>query len=141
MPTPAATPTTLARLQFDFLFLDLREGSCGSEGCTDGCGESIACRVWVHGGREHAGPPIAMILDAILRAVYAGEVVDSEPDLEHHELLVNLGRFFADKVLAEAAQTPAEAACCRPEEHGSCCAAEDKTACCGVASGGSCGCR
>jgi hypothetical protein len=26
--------------------LELRESSCGSEACTDGCGEPIACHVW-----------------------------------------------------------------------------------------------
>lgn len=25
---------------------ELRENSCESQGCTDGCGDQIACRVW-----------------------------------------------------------------------------------------------
>ena len=37
--------------------LDLRESSCGSEACTDGCGDQIACRVWVYRGQEYTEPP------------------------------------------------------------------------------------
>ena len=50
--------------------LELRESSCGSEACTDGCGDQIACRVWVHHGEEYTEPPAEMIVDAILRHVY-----------------------------------------------------------------------
>ncbi|MGH3982945.1 MAG: DUF2703 domain-containing protein, partial [Pseudonocardiaceae bacterium] len=50
--------------------LELRESSCGSEACTDGCGDQIACRVWVHHGQEYTEPPPAMIVEAILRHVY-----------------------------------------------------------------------
>ena len=39
---------------------------CGTEACADGCGEQIACRVWVHRGQEYTEPPVAMIIDAIL---------------------------------------------------------------------------
>jgi Domain of unknown function (DUF2703) len=52
------------------------ESSCGSEACTDGCGDQIACRVWVHRGREYTEPPVAMIVDAILGHVY--RVMDAE---------------------------------------------------------------
>jgi hypothetical protein len=124
--------------------LELRESSCGSEACTGGCCDSIACRVWVHDGEEYTEPPVAMILDAILRAVYADAIVEREPDAEPYELPENLQRFFAGKALAEAAQAaqaPAQAECCSPEEQGSCCDAVDKAECCGAATGGSCGCR
>ena len=50
--------------------LELRESSCGSEACTDGCGDHIACRVWVYRGAEYTEPPVAMIVDAILKRVY-----------------------------------------------------------------------
>jgi hypothetical protein len=50
--------------------LELRESSCGSEACTDGCGGQIACRVWVHQGQEYTEPPPELIVDAILRHVY-----------------------------------------------------------------------
>lgn len=126
--------------------LELRESACGAEACTDGCGESIACRVWVHRGREYTEPPVAMIVDAILREVYGGSVVGSEPQAGAYELPENLERFFtakaaAGEAAAQTAETPEEAACCPPAEQQSCCAAEDKADCCGAATGESCGCR
>jgi hypothetical protein len=120
--------------------LELRESPCGSEGCTDGCGESIACRVWVHEGREHTEPPVALILDAILREIY-GAIVEREVDAEPYELPEILKRFFAGKVAVEAAQAPAQADCCSAEEQGLCCNAEAKGECCGAPTRGSCGCR
>jgi Domain of unknown function (DUF2703) len=117
--------------------LELRESSCGSEACTDGCGESIDCRVWVHRGREHTEPPVEMILDAILREVYGGSAVERARDPQPYELPENLERFFAGK----AAVVPVDAACCSPAEQSSCCEAEDKVDCCGTATGIGCGCR
>lgn len=111
--------------------LELRESSCGSEACTDGRGEAIACRVWVHEGREYTVPPPAMIVDAIQRELYAGVAVQRGADPESYELPENLTRFFGDE----------SAACCSPAEQASCCAQEDKAACCGASTGGGCGCR
>jgi hypothetical protein len=119
--------------------LELRESSCGSEACTDGCGASIACRVWVHDGEEYAEPPVAMILDAILRELDGGASVERKP--EPYELPDNLERFFAGKVRAEAPHAPTKADCCSPEEQGTCCDPEDKSECCGAATAESCGCR
>ena len=104
--------------------VELPESSCRSEGCTDGCGESIACRVWVHEGREHIQAPVAMVVDTILREVYGGPVVEDEPDLAPH-----------------GAETSLDAQCCSATEQQSCCAAEDKPECCGATAGESCGCR
>jgi hypothetical protein len=117
--------------------LELRESSCGCEGCTNGYGESIDCRVWVHGGREHTEPPVEMILDAILREVYGGSAVERARHPEPYELPENLERFFAGK----AAAVPAATACCSPAEQSSCCEAEDKVECCGTATETGCGCR
>ena len=129
--------------------LELRESSCGSEACTDGCGESIACRVWVHAGQEYTEPPAALIVDAILREVSGGAAVEPEPDAEPYELPENLERFFARKGAAEPTQAPAQAAgaapvqanCCSPAERRSCCDAEDRAECCGASRGKGCGCR
>lgn len=129
--------------------LVLRESSCGSEACADGCGESIACRVWVHDGQEYTEPPVPMILDAILREVYRGAVVSREVAAEPYELPPNLARFFAGGGAAEpagakaltAAAAPAQAACCSPGEQSTCCETEDKAGCCGAAPAGACGCR
>jgi hypothetical protein len=109
--------------------LDLRESSCGSEPCTDGCGDQIVCRVWVHRGREYTEPPVAMIVDAILAHVHAGAASSGAPGSERYELPENLKRFFA------ARTGPSE--CCSPAEQESCCEAEAKEACCREG----CGCR
>jgi hypothetical protein len=129
--------------------LELKESSCGSEACTDGCGDSIACRVWVHDGREHTEPPVAIILNAILREVYAGTVVRRKRAIEPYELPENLERFFAGRGAPQARVAPADAStdepadadCCPPAEQRTCCEAEDKAECCGAATGGSCGCQ
>lgn len=113
--------------------LELRESSCGTEACTDGRGEQIACRVWVHDGREHAEAPVALIVDAILREVYGGRAAERRPEPVTHRLPGNLERFFAGR--AEAA-----AGCCPPAARGSCCDPDDKADCCGP-SGEACGCR
>lgn len=122
--------------------VELRESPCGSEACTDGCGESIACRVWMHAGQEYTEPPVALIVDAIRREVHRGAVVTPEPDAAAYELPENLERFFAGKAPARAATAaPAQQDCCSPAEHQYCCDVKEKTECCGAASGGSCGCR
>jgi hypothetical protein len=112
--------------------LELRESSCGSEACTDGCGEHVDCRVWVHEGREHTVPPVELLVDAIERELYAEPVVERGAATEAYRLPENLERFFAGK---EAAT------CCPPAEQASCCEPEDKAVCCGDSTEGGCGCR
>src|SRR3954468_14360534 len=75
--------------------LELRESSCGSEACTDGCGDQIACRVWVHRGQEYTQPPLAMIVDAILGHLYGGASSPGASERQPYELAENLARFFA----------------------------------------------
>ena len=80
--------------------LELRESACGSEPCTDGCGDSTACRVWLHRGREYTEPPVEMIVDAIMHEVYAESDVRAknelraEGELEPYELPENLEALF-----------------------------------------------
>ena len=38
-------------------------------GVRRGCHEQIACRLWLHRGQEYNEPPVAMIVEAILRHV------------------------------------------------------------------------
>ena len=122
--------------------LELQESSCDSEPCTDGCGDSTACRIWVHRGGEYTEPPVEMIVDAILCEVYAGPDVRAEGEPESYELPENLGRFFADKaVAAGAARSAGDVACCPPAERQSCCGSEQKAACCGAVTGEACACR
>jgi hypothetical protein len=127
--------------------LELRESSCGSQACTDGCGDQIACRVWVYHGQEYTEPPAAMIVDAILRQVH-GPTTGPAPG-HRYELPANLQRFFAGKALTRPAQSipdaqPAEAAdtgCCPPAEQETCCDTSAKADCCADAADQSCGCR
>jgi hypothetical protein len=126
------------RVDGDDVALELRESSCGSEACTDGCGGQIACRVWVHRGREYTEPPVAMIVDAILGHVYGGAPARARLEAEAYELPENLARFFSDKAAAAAWK---ELACCPPAEQQSCCDADVKEDCCDAAPGEGCGCR
>jgi hypothetical protein len=52
--------------------LELRESSCAECGEACGCDGAIDCRVWVWEGQEYTQAPPAMIVDALLRAVYGG---------------------------------------------------------------------
>ena len=118
--------------------LELRESSCGSEPCTDGCGDQIACRVWVHGGREYSEPPVGMIVDAVLGHVYGGAPAGAASEPEAYKLPANLARFFAGKAASAALK---ERACCSPAEQRSCCDADAKEDCCAAALEEGCGCR
>lgn len=51
--------------------LEVRESSC--ESCGDLCGDEVDCRAWVYRGIEYSEPPKAMIVEAILKAVYGNE--------------------------------------------------------------------
>ena len=82
--------------------LELRESSCGSEACTDGCGDHIACRVWVYRGQEYTEPPVPMIVEAILTRVYGDAPQAGAHEPQAYELPENLNRFFAGTVAAVA---------------------------------------
>jgi hypothetical protein len=118
--------------------LELRESSCGSEACTDGCGDQIACRVWVHRGEEYTEPPVAMIVDAVLGHVYSGAPPRGARQREPYVLPENLARFFSAKTGSARSE---ESACCSASEQVSCCEAEAKADCCGAGTGEGCGCR
>jgi hypothetical protein len=118
--------------------LELRESSCGSEACTDGCGDHVACRVWVHRGREYTEPPVAMIVDAILGNVYGDTAERDRSAAEAYELPQNLARFFAGRAASASLN---EHACCSPVEQQSCCDADAKEDCCDALTEEGCGCR
>ncbi|HEX2096908.1 MAG TPA: DUF2703 domain-containing protein [Solirubrobacterales bacterium] len=126
--------------------LELRESPCESDPCSDGHGEPISCRVWAHDGQEHTEPPVAMILDAILRELYGGaSAAPSQLAKEPFQLPENLERFFASKADASGAEPGDESAgeqgCCSTAEQQSCCGPGDKAECCGGSLEGGCGCR
>jgi hypothetical protein len=118
--------------------LELRESSCGSEACTGGCGDHVACRVWVHRGREYTEPPVAMIVDAILGNVYGDTAERDRSAAEAYELPQNLARFFAGRAASASLN---EHACCSPVEQQSCCDADAKEDCCDALTEEGCGCR
>lgn len=115
-----------------------RESRC--ESCESLAGNgTIDCRLWIFGGREYTEAPKAMIVDAILRAVYGRTepAVGAAPEpVAVAEVPENLRRFFAGKEQAVAA----DAACCPPAEQAACCEPSAKAGCCGAAPTGSCGC-
>ena len=89
--------------------LELRESSCGSEACSDGCGAQTACRIWVHGGVEYTEPPVAHgprrdPAAGLRRPPAAGA---SGP--AGYELPENLARFFAGKAGSASSN---QSACC-----------------------------
>lgn len=68
---------------------DVKETQC--ESCGELCGEAVDCRVWTYNGAEYTEPPKAMIVNALLQAVYGGP----KPHVESgYELPDNLKRFF-----------------------------------------------
>lgn len=106
---------------------ELRESSCESCSCSDGCGEQIACRVWVYRGEEHTARPVAMVADAILREVYGGMHSLNAFEAKPYELPENLARFFSTK------PTSIENAVSPPPDRESCCdaVAASSKECCG----------
>jgi Domain of unknown function (DUF2703) len=86
-----------------------KESPCRDCGELAGCAEDIACRVWVWKGEEYLAPPVPMLVDAILRTVYAGE--GPAPVRPAAAVNANLKRFFAG---VEAARSGADKACCGP---------------------------
>lgn len=116
--------------------LELRESSCAECGEACGCDGAIDCRVWVWQDQEYTQAPPAMIVDAILREVYAGSQRPVDPAPAAGDVPENLMRFFDGK-----AQQVAAASCCSAAEQASCCEPSQKSSCCGDASSDGCGCR
>jgi len=76
--------------------MEVKESLC--ESCGDLCGEDVDCRVWVYEGEEYTVPPKAMIIEAILNAVFGRQ--DSGPAEQPYVLPENLKRFYAAKRVA-----------------------------------------
>jgi hypothetical protein len=70
--------------------LEVKENACGD--CGDLCGDSVDCRVWTWKGKDHDVPPREMIVDAILREVYAPTRAPAAE--KPYELPANLKKFF-----------------------------------------------
>jgi hypothetical protein len=117
--------------------LELKESPCGSEACSCGDGEQIACRVWTYRGREYLQAPVGLIVDALLGELYGGVTRPGAGAPERYELPDNLESFFAGRRQRSIEQSP----CCTPAEQASCCEASTKADCCGPATGEGCGCQ
>lgn len=113
--------------------LDLRESPCGCGACTDGRGESILCRDWVFRDQTYPEAPVAMIIEAILRAIY-GVADQPEPKAEPYELPENLQRFFAGKgpggAPAEGQSITGQSPCCADGADSECCASAEASCRC-----------
>lgn len=81
---------------------DLKENDC--KDCGDLCRSDVDCRVFAYEGKDYDVPPKAMIVDAILRAIYQ----PSPCDCGTYTMSENLQTFFTGK----------SASCC---EAGGCC--------------------
>jgi len=128
--------------------VELKESSCGSESCADGCGAHIDCRVWTHEDQEFTAAPVGLIVDAVLREVYSGDpAATPETGLgEPYDVPENLRRFFRGQQHQASPQVSLERQdgqvdCCGPELAGTCCAPSEKASCCGSPASGSCGCQ
>ena len=75
--------------------MDVKESACGCGSAL--CGQEIDCRDWVHQGEEYDTPPIALIVDAILREVYGPVDRTGETTSPVTEVPNNLKNFFAAK--------------------------------------------
>src|SRR5918992_5395726 len=125
------------RLNGKDISLEFRESRCEScESCA--CNGTVNCRVWVFQGQEYTEAPKAMIVDAILREVYAGQPASVPAAVPLEDVPENLKRFFSGK---RQQQATAESSCCSLVEEVSCCEPSEKMACCGTADSATCGCK
>jgi len=74
--------------------LEVRETACKE--CGDLCGDSVDCRVWEYEGVQYNEPPVAMIVNAIMKEVYNPSAVASSLD-SAYTLPENLKTFFAGR--------------------------------------------
>lgn len=73
--------------------VDVKESLC--ESCGDLCGDSVDCRVWTYQGVEYNQPPKAMIINALLQAVYGAPVEQpANEENESYQLPENLKKFY-----------------------------------------------
>jgi hypothetical protein len=125
------------RLNGKDISLEFRESRCEScESCA--CNGTVNCRVWVFQGQEYTEAPKAMIIDAILREVYASQPAFTPPAVPSEDVPESLKRFFSGK---RQQQATAESSCCSLVEEVSCCEPSEKMACCGTPGSGTCGCK
>jgi hypothetical protein len=125
------------RLNGKDIVLEVRESRCEScESCA--CNGTVNCRVWVFQGQEYTEAPKAMIIDAILREVYADQSAAAPPVVPVEDVPENLKHFFSGK---QQQKTAEESLCCPPTEEAFCCEPSEKASCCGTSGSATCGCK
>ena len=70
---------------------ELVESACAD--CGDLCGDSVDCRMFVYEGKPYEQPPIPMIVESILKAIYGEQPHEDKT----YTLPDNLEQFFAGK--------------------------------------------
>jgi hypothetical protein len=83
--------------------LEVVESGC--DDCGELCGTAVNCRVWRYQGQTYEVPPAGLIIDAVLRAVYAEPVAAAQIGQPTDAVPANLKTFFAGQ--------PVQAACCQ----------------------------
>lgn len=73
--------------------LQIEENRCAT--CGEICGDEVDCRVWVWRGERYATPPRELIVDAMLREIYAENQFEPTP---YQDVPQNLKTFFAAKI-------------------------------------------
>lgn len=73
--------------------MEVQESHCHT--CSELSGTDVDCRSWVYQGQTYSTPPKAMVIEAILRALYGGADEESTP--HPYTVPENLQRFFAAK--------------------------------------------
>lgn len=74
--------------------LEVKESIC--KDCGDLCGDTVDCRVWTYDGVDYTEPPKALIVNAILKEVYADNHT-ANGKKEEYRLPHNLEVFFDRK--------------------------------------------
>lgn len=83
------------RINGNDIQLDAKESFC--ESCSNLAGEDVACRIWMYQGKEYTAPPKGMIIDSIMREVYAGSKENAGTSTKTKGVTENLKKFFAAK--------------------------------------------
>ncbi len=84
------------RLDGHDIQLDFRESACEGCGTLCACEGGVSCREWHHRGEWHTSPPVGLIVDAVLGAVYGGAIATATP-AQTTPPPENLQRFFATR--------------------------------------------
>lgn len=75
--------------------MSFRESRCESCGSLCECEGGVSCREWEYQGQWYAVPPKGLIIDAILKEVYGGAMIERESAHQTGVVPDNLRRFFA----------------------------------------------